>query len=73
VLKARADAEAALASEAARKALDAANGEVMQHLAEAYAAYCQACAGISATPSRFSLWAGGLNWAGGPVSAGEEG
>jgi membrane protein involved in colicin uptake len=69
-LKARADAEAALAPEAARKALDAANGEVMQHLATAYAAYCQACADISATPSRFSLWAEGFNWAGGPVGEG---
>lgn len=72
-LKARADAEAALAPEAARKALDATDGEVMQHLSEAYAAYCQTCASIRVTPSRLGTWAQGFNWPGEPVSGGEEG
>jgi len=72
-LQARADAEAALAPEAARKALDVTGGEVMQHLAKAYAAYCQACADLNVTPHTFSCWAEGLDWPGAPVFAGEEG
>jgi hypothetical protein len=72
-LKARADAEAALAPEAARKALNATGGEVMQHLSEAYAAYCRTSSDLNVEPHTFSNWAAGLNWPGGPVFDGEEG
>jgi hypothetical protein len=71
-LQARADAEAALAPEAARKALDA-DGGGMQHLTSAYAAYCQACADIGASPYRFNHWIQGFEWPREPVSAGKEG
>ena len=72
-LKARADAEAALAPEAARRALTATGGEVMQHLSEAYAAYCRTSSDLNVEPHTFSNWAGRLNWAGGPACAGQEG
>lgn len=55
VLQARADAEAALAPEAARQALDAADGAVMANLTEAYAAYCANCPG---TPWSWEQWIG---------------
>jgi hypothetical protein len=71
-LKARADAETALAPEAARKALDA-DGGVMQHLTSAYAAYCRACADIGASPYRINHWIQGFEWPREPAFAGEKG
>lgn len=50
VIGARAEAEAALAPDAARHALEHSEGE---WLAQAYAAYCKACVG---TPWSFGQW-----------------
>lgn len=55
VLAARAEAEAALAPEMARKALEGTAGEDMASLSEAYAAYCNAALG---TPWSFGQWIG---------------
>lgn len=55
VLAARAEAEAALAPEAARKALEGGAAQEMAALSEAYAAYCQAALG---TPCSFGQWMG---------------
>lgn len=55
VLAARAEAEAELAPEAARKALEGSAAEEMASLSNAYAAYCQAAIG---TPWSFTDWVG---------------
>ena len=62
VLAARAEAEAALAPEAARKALDGTGSEDMTSLSEAYAAYCSAALG---TPWSFGQWMGDFRGLGG--------
>jgi hypothetical protein len=55
VLAARAEAEAELAPELARKALEGGAGEEMASLSQAYAAYCRECVG---TPYGFGDWLG---------------
>ena len=62
VIAARAEAEAGLAPEAARKALEDSAGEDMASLGEAYAAYCSACLG---TPWSFGQWVGNFRGLGG--------
>ena len=58
VLAARADAEAALAPELARSALDGTRDVELRSLIEAYTAYCEACNGV---PAGFSYWLGNFN------------
>jgi hypothetical protein len=57
VLAARAEAEAELAPEVARKTLEGGTGEEMASLSQAYAAYCNACPG---TPWAFGQWIDGF-------------
>lgn len=63
VLAARAEAEAALAPEAARAALKG-TGEDMAELTGAYAEYCRGCPG-SVVPRGFSDWLGDFQGLGG--------
>jgi hypothetical protein len=58
VLAARAEAEAELAPEVARKALEGGAGEEMASLSQAYAAYCRECVG---TPWAFGQWIDGFD------------
>lgn len=57
VIAARAEAEAELAPELARKALEGGAGEEMASLSQAYAAYCRECVG---TPWAFGQWIDGF-------------